>query len=210
MTIAPVGSSRKRVRAATSAGSTSRPSGGTTGGTDARFGSSSIAVRVGPGATTLTVIRRGASSAAQARAMAASAAFVAAYWLLPGTPVMVRLPTSTTRPAVDEDVDEAADDELGAAHVHGPHPLALLGPQLAHAGGVLQAGGVDDGVDAAGRGLAHRPHGLVGRDHVGQVARHPRGGVRQRAAGAAEPEDVPAGTDEVVRRWRGRCPSWPR
>ncbi len=130
--------------------------------------------------------------------MAASAAFVAAYWLLPGTPVMVRLPTRTTRPAVGEDTDEPADDELGAAHVHGPHPLALLGPQLVDAGGVLQAGGVDDGVHAAGRGLAHRPHGLVGRDHVSQVARHPRGGVRQRAARAAEPEDVPPGTDEVV------------
>jgi hypothetical protein len=49
-------------------------------------------VSVGPGATTSTVTRRSASSIAQERASPTSAALVAAYWLVPATPVAVRLP----------------------------------------------------------------------------------------------------------------------
>ncbi|GAA2321834.1 hypothetical protein SVIO_092750 [Streptomyces violaceusniger] len=98
MTAPPSGPSRNDVSPATSSARTSRPSGGITGGVPLRPGSLSMGVSVGPGATTFTVTALGASSAAQDRASAGSAALVAAYWLLPGTPVIVRLPTSTTRP----------------------------------------------------------------------------------------------------------------
>ena len=57
-----------------------------------------MAVRVAAGATTLTVTPEDASSIAQLRAIATSAALVAAYWLRPGLPRETRLPTSTTRP----------------------------------------------------------------------------------------------------------------
>ena len=86
---------------------------------------------------------------------------MAAYWLLPGSPGHGAAADEHDASAAAR-TDEAADDDLGAAHVHGPHALALLGTQLVDPGGELQAGGVDDGVHAAGRGLAHRPHGLAG------------------------------------------------
>jgi len=57
-----------------------------------------MGVSVGPGARTLTVIRRGTSSIAQLRDIPISAALVAAYWLLPAAPVAVRLPISTILP----------------------------------------------------------------------------------------------------------------
>ena len=70
---------RKDVRAPTSSGSTSLPSGGVAGDTVDLLGSTSMGVSVGPGATTLTVIRRGANSMAQLLANPVRAALVAAY-----------------------------------------------------------------------------------------------------------------------------------
>src|SRR5205085_11631463 len=75
------GESRNATSAATSSGRMRRPIGGITGGTAARAGSASIAVSVAAGATTFTVMPRGASSLAQDRARPASAALVAPYWL---------------------------------------------------------------------------------------------------------------------------------
>src|SRR3954470_18743266 len=63
-----------------------RPIGGFFGGTALRAGSSSIGVSVAPGATTLTVMPRGASSMAQDRASPTRAALLAAYWLPPAAP----------------------------------------------------------------------------------------------------------------------------
>ena len=57
-----------------------------------------MGVSVAPGATTLTVMPRGASSIAQDRARPTSAALVAAYWLRPAEPAAVRLPIRTMRP----------------------------------------------------------------------------------------------------------------
>lgn len=56
-----------------------------------------MGVSVGPGATTLQVIDRSTSSIAQLRESPLSADLVAAYWLLPAAPVMVRVPMSTAR-----------------------------------------------------------------------------------------------------------------
>src|SRR6187399_12300 len=79
-----------------------RPIGGTSaGGMAARAGSVSIAVSVAAGATTFTVMPRGASSFAQVRARPTSAAFAAPYWLLAITPRAARLPISTMRPPGD-------------------------------------------------------------------------------------------------------------
>ena len=72
--------------------------GGRRGAALVRPGSRSIGVSVAAGATTFTVMPRGASSAAQDRARPTSAALLAAYWLRPAAPEAVRLPTSTTRP----------------------------------------------------------------------------------------------------------------
>ncbi len=88
------GPSRKAVVAATSSGLTKRPIGGSRGGRALRAGSCSIGVSVAAGATTFAVMPRGASSSAQDRAMASSAALLAAYWLRPAAPDAVRLPIS--------------------------------------------------------------------------------------------------------------------
>ena len=58
-----------------------------------------MAVRVAAGDTTLIVTPAATTSAAQLRAIAISAALVAAYWLRPALPRATRLPISTTRPA---------------------------------------------------------------------------------------------------------------
>ena len=68
------GDSKKAVSAATSSGVTKRPIGGFFGAEPARSGSCRNGVSVAAGATTLTVIARGASSIAHERAMPKSAA----------------------------------------------------------------------------------------------------------------------------------------
>src|SRR3954454_3188130 len=74
-----------------------RPMGGVTGAT-VRRSSSSMAVAVAAGAMTLAVTPRGASSIAQDRISAVTAALHAAYWLRPAAPALVRLPMASTRP----------------------------------------------------------------------------------------------------------------
>jgi hypothetical protein len=64
----------------------------------ARPGLFSFGVSVAPGDRTLTVIPRGASSCAHVRPNPIRAALMAAYWLLPGDPLEVRLPSSTILP----------------------------------------------------------------------------------------------------------------
>jgi len=57
-----------------------------------------FAVRIGPGATTFTVIPCGASSSAQVRARPSIPAFVAEYDVRVGSPSTAREETSTIRP----------------------------------------------------------------------------------------------------------------
>src|SRR5689334_16641195 len=87
--------SRNATSAATSSGATKRPIGGRRGADCARAGSRNMGVSVAPGATTFTVIPRGASSLAHERARPTSAALLAAYWLRPAAPAATRLPTRT-------------------------------------------------------------------------------------------------------------------
>ncbi len=72
--------------------------GGRRGALPARAGSASMPVAVAAGETTLTVTPCPATSAAQLRASAMSAALVAAYCPRPGMPWATRLPMKTTRP----------------------------------------------------------------------------------------------------------------
>ena len=92
------GPSRNAVIAATSSGSMKRPIGGCRGGRRCAPDPAASASQSAAGATTFTVMPRGASSRAQDRAIATSAALVAAYWLRPAAPDAVRLPISTIRP----------------------------------------------------------------------------------------------------------------
>ena len=110
----PCGPRRKAIRLPRPRrGRSTGPSAAVSPGCAALPGSASIGVSVGPGATTLTVIARSTSSAAHDRAMPVDADLVAAYWLLPAFPVIVRLPTSTMRPPSTHAFGQRVDQILG-------------------------------------------------------------------------------------------------
>jgi hypothetical protein len=98
----------------------------------ARPGSFSIGLSVGPGGSTMTVIPRGESSCAHVRPNPITA-LVAAYWLLTGDPVEVRLPSSSTPSGMAGTRALAADTWL--VRRHGPatpasREICLLPPEV--------------------------------------------------------------------------------
>ena len=110
-----------------------------------------------PGAMTLTVMPRGASSIAQERASPTSAALLAAYWLRPADPPAVRLPISTI--------------------------LRCANPRHERVG--KQGGGIDVQAPHQGARPAVQPAQFADTQHARRVHERRRRNVRKRGANIA-------------------------
>lgn len=187
--------SRKDVVAATSSGLTRRPIGGIFGTTDARRGSLSIGVSVAPGATTFTVIRRGASSIANERAIPTTAALVAAYCARPGEPAAVRLPEQDDAGTVGKRGDQRLDDLLGRVDMQPPHLARILRIEFSEVSHAEDAGCMDDGVER--REILQRRCERRAVEEIDRPVGEPF--RRKRRLAAAEADHVPALREQPLR-----------